>query len=62
MKLDLLLPLSDQEKEIYIGAQVSIMSGPREHLYLFGIDVYLDLIMVLSLGFISSFWPLHRRK
>lgn len=61
MKLDLLLPLSDQEEEIYIGAQVSML-GPREHSYLFGIDIYLDLIMVLSLGFISSFWPLHRRK
>lgn len=33
MKLDLLFSLSDQEKDIFIGAQVSIMSGPREHSY-----------------------------
>lgn len=51
MKLDLLFSLSDQEKEIFIGAQVSIMSGPREHSYLFGIDVYLDLIMVFITRF-----------
>lgn len=38
------------------------MLGFREYLYLFGIDVYLDLIMVLLLDFISSFWFFYRRK